>query len=141
MQSSTKVRNAAHSHGARGATSGNIGSWKLEEWIGEGCWTRVYRARPNDACDHADYALKILKPEYRNDMLAVQMLQRSIEKEPGIVRTTPVQDMIRCYGLLDRQAQLLTEAAKSSNEPVEKAFRQARDKSWVGIKAVLGIEE
>ena len=83
----------------------------------------------------------VMKDVSKTSNLAVQMLQRSIEKDPRIVKTTPVQDMIRCYGLLDRQAQLLTEAAKSSDERVEKVFLQTRDQSWEGIKSVLGIEE
>jgi hypothetical protein len=84
---------------------------------------------------------RIMKDVSRTSNLAVQMLNRLIEKDPEIAGATPIQDMIGCYTLLDRQAQLLTEAAKSSDERVQQAFHRARDQSWDQIKGVMGIEE
>jgi serine/threonine-protein kinase len=53
-----------------------LGNWWLDRRIGEGRWTHVYQARPRGNCHHADYALKVLKPEYERDPRAAGMLQR-----------------------------------------------------------------
>ena len=84
---------------------------------------------------------RIMQDVSKTSNLAVQMLNRMIEKDPAIAASTPIQDMIRGYTLLDRQAQLLTEAVKSSDERVQQAFHRARDQSWEQIKGLMGIEE
>ncbi|MFV1965110.1 MAG: serine/threonine-protein kinase [Pirellulaceae bacterium] len=61
---------------ARAADPTRIGAWQLERWLGEGHWTRVYRARASHVCGNADYAVKVLRPEFRNDPLAIGLLQR-----------------------------------------------------------------
>jgi serine/threonine protein kinase len=55
-----------------------VGSWKIDVLLGEGTFTRVYRARPlNCAMDHpADYVLKVLRKQYENDTPAVEMIRR-----------------------------------------------------------------
>lgn len=56
-----------------------IGPWQLVRLIGEGAWTRVYQARPISSSGGnrpADYAVKVLKPQWARDPLAVRMLQR-----------------------------------------------------------------
>ncbi len=41
-----------------------IGNWTVVELLGEGAWSRVYRARPRDssACAPSDYAIKVARP-------------------------------------------------------------------------------
>ncbi len=41
-----------------------IGNWTVVELLGEGSWSRVYRARPRDssACAPSDYAIKVARP-------------------------------------------------------------------------------
>lgn len=56
----------------------SIGNWELVSLLGEGRWSRVYRARPAGSPAHrpADYAVKLLKTEHASDRLAVSLLQR-----------------------------------------------------------------
>ncbi len=63
---------------ARAGDAAIVGTWRLVASIGEGRWTRVYRARPLDAPPDgpADYAVKLLKPELIADFAARQVLQR-----------------------------------------------------------------
>jgi hypothetical protein len=77
----------------------------------------------------------------RASSLSIQMLYKLIEGDPNLAKTTPIPQMIECYQLLDRQAKLLAEAAKSGDENVVKEFRRVRDECWVKTKAVLGIKE
>lgn len=55
-----------------------VGSWKIDLLLGEGTFTRVYRARPlNCGTDHpADYVLKMLRKKYERDALVVEMIRR-----------------------------------------------------------------
>ena len=76
MQPSIDVRAANRRPGVRALGLPCVGSWRLERWIGEGRWTRVYQARPDTACPHADYVVKLLKPEHNRDPVAVGLLQR-----------------------------------------------------------------
>ena len=61
---------------ARVLVAARLGDWQLERCVGEGQWTYVYQARPLSGSADADYAIKLLKPEYRNDRVAVGLLQR-----------------------------------------------------------------
>jgi serine/threonine-protein kinase len=56
-----------------------VGAWQLDSWLGEGRWTRVYRARAHNECGNADYAVKLLKPECARDPLAIGLLQREAQ--------------------------------------------------------------
>ena len=76
MQPSTDVRAASHLPGVRALGSPCVGSWRLEGSLGEGRWTRVYRARPSAGCPHADYAVKVLRPEHEQDPVAIGLLRR-----------------------------------------------------------------
>lgn len=55
-----------------------IGSWRLVSLVGEGSWTRVYRAAPARLSEGspADYAVKVLRPELQHDPIAGRLLQR-----------------------------------------------------------------
>jgi serine/threonine-protein kinase len=55
-----------------------LGIWRLSRVLGAGRWTRVYQARPQSlaADGPADYALKLLRPEYADYPLAIAMLRR-----------------------------------------------------------------
>ena len=55
-----------------------LGPWQILEALGEGTWTYVYRAAPIKTVSHstADYAIKIIKPEFADDPQAVAVLQR-----------------------------------------------------------------
>jgi len=65
---------------APGPLPAAIGKWQPTAWLGEGNWSRVYRARPCDcpATSPADYAVKELLPERANDPLARRVLIREI---------------------------------------------------------------
>jgi hypothetical protein len=43
--------------------------------------------------------------------------------------------------LLDREARLLAEAAKSGDKAAMQRCEQAREESWAKVSAVLGIEQ
>jgi len=61
-----------------GALPSTIGPWKLVELAGEGSLGLVYRARPETADPHrpATYALKLLRPEWQDEPLAIRVLAR-----------------------------------------------------------------
>jgi serine/threonine protein kinase len=50
-----------------------LGDWKLVRLLGEGVYTQVYLARPDDNHD-ATYAVKTLRPARANDPVALRML-------------------------------------------------------------------
>jgi serine/threonine-protein kinase len=55
-----------------------VGTWRIVAPIGEGRWTRVFRAQPLNAPPDgpADYAVKLLRAELADDLVARQVLQR-----------------------------------------------------------------
>lgn len=89
----------------------------------------------------ADKVERIMNDVSRSSNLAVRLLKKAVEDEPDLPANTPVREIIDCYILLDRQAQLLAEAAKSPDERVLQAYRRVREESWRKIAAVLGIKE
>jgi hypothetical protein len=89
----------------------------------------------------ADKIGRIMEDVSRSSNLSVRLLKKALEDEPDLATNTPVREMIDCYVLLDRQAQLLREAAKSSDEGVLQAYRRVREESWQKIAAVLGVKE
>jgi serine/threonine-protein kinase len=58
------------------STQPRVGRWRLLDYVGEGTWTRVYRASPAAANGNsaAGYAIKMLRPEFVRDPLAYEML-------------------------------------------------------------------
>ncbi len=84
---------------------------------------------------------RIMADVSRSSNLAVRLLKKAIQDEPGLTKTTPAQELIECYVLLDRQAQLLSEAAKSKDPRLTTAYHTVRDEAWKKITAALGIEE
>jgi serine/threonine protein kinase len=76
MHTSTNARAILRSRATRPASLPELADWILERPLGEGRWTCVYQARPSTVRGHADYAVKLLKPEHRQDPRAVRMLQR-----------------------------------------------------------------
>lgn len=57
------------------APAGVLGDWKLVRLLGEGVYTQVYIARPDDDHD-AVYAVKTLRPARANDPAALRLLSR-----------------------------------------------------------------
>ncbi len=58
------------------------GKWQLLQHIGQGAWTDVYRGQPVSSGrgpSEADYAIKILRPEYQTDPLAIGFLCREAQ--------------------------------------------------------------
>jgi serine/threonine-protein kinase len=55
-----------------------LGRWRLLGCVGEGEWTRVYRARPEGAsgAESAAYAIKTIRSERQSDPAAYEMLVR-----------------------------------------------------------------
>ncbi|MDP6556144.1 MAG: serine/threonine-protein kinase [Pirellulaceae bacterium] len=77
MSQRTDVSHASRGRLARAATSDSVGKWQLLQLIGQGEWTHVYRSHPQQGGpDAANYAVKILKPQFQNDSLAISLLRR-----------------------------------------------------------------
>ncbi len=55
-----------------------IGPWQLVRVLGEGRYARVHQARPTASPPErpADYAVKVLKPEYEADPEAIELIRR-----------------------------------------------------------------
>ncbi len=55
----------------------SVGTWQLVQLIGQGEWTHVFRSHPQrGGPEAANYAVKILKPQFQNDPLAISLLRR-----------------------------------------------------------------
>jgi serine/threonine protein kinase len=76
MHPSKQASQAKRARPSRATGPPRVGAWQLDSCLGEGRWTRVYRARAHDECGNADYAVKLLKPEFARDPLAIGLLQR-----------------------------------------------------------------
>lgn len=78
MHRPTKQSAPIRARSARRQLSPTIGPWYLVRKLGEGTWTEVYQARPTAQTqgEAADYAIKLLKPEFQNDPSAIQLIQR-----------------------------------------------------------------
>jgi serine/threonine protein kinase len=63
---------------SRSAQCATLGPWRLIRILGEGEWARVFLAAPIDATSSssADYAIKLLKPEFSGDTRWTAILQR-----------------------------------------------------------------
>jgi len=77
MSQRTDVSQASRVHLARAATTDSVGTWQLLQLIGQGEWTNVYRSQPRQGGPQAaNYAVKILKPQFQDDPLAISLLRR-----------------------------------------------------------------
>lgn len=58
-----------------------LGDWQLTQLTGRGSFTNVYMARPVNCRPNwpDDYAVKLLRHEFRNDKLALDSLRREVE--------------------------------------------------------------
>ena len=58
-----------------------VGNWQLTKLAGRGSYTEVYLARPTGCRPNwpADYAVKILRPQFAADELAIEVLHREVE--------------------------------------------------------------
>ena len=73
----TDVSHSSRARLARAVTPESVGTWQLLQLIGQGEWTDVYRSHPQKGGPQAaNYALKILKPRYQDDPLAISLLRR-----------------------------------------------------------------
>lgn len=64
---------------ARAIAPSTVGSWRLLELVGQGEWTDVYRSQPECGVHQvADYVVKILKPRFQQDPLAIRLLLREV---------------------------------------------------------------
>jgi len=72
------VSHASQTRAKRAPVPESIGAWQLLQLIGQGQWTNVYRGQPkgDGGRDAADYAIKVLKPQFQDDPLAIEMLRR-----------------------------------------------------------------
>lgn len=69
----------ATTYSARSGTAPQeLGPWQLVRLVGEGKLCRVYQARPtgNHPASAANYALKVLRSEWRDDLAAIEVLRR-----------------------------------------------------------------
>jgi len=72
--------------------------------------------------------------------LAVRLLKSAAREDQKLSKTIPVDELVECYYLLDREARLLDKAAGSNDKEIWQAYYQSRDESWKKISKVLGIE-
>jgi len=79
MSQRLDVLPASRVHRARATAPDTVGTWRLLQLVGQGEWTDVYRSQPSRGGPHsADYAVKILKPEFQDDATAISLLQREV---------------------------------------------------------------
>ena len=104
-----------------------------------GCIGLVADLFEAEQCD-ADKIQQVMNDTMKTSDLAVQMLKNvEVTDEHDDV---PIQDLIACYRLLEREAGLLRAAASASEkENAMQVFYQAREESWLKVKDVLGIED
>jgi len=77
MSSLHQVSTAPAQRGARRTSYPSLGPWRCVRLLGRGRWTEVYQAAAaSQFHTSADYVLKTLRPEGRDDPLARSMLQR-----------------------------------------------------------------
>ena len=80
MSQRLDVSLASRNRLARVATTNSVGPWQLLQMIGQGEWTHVYRSQPKHGGPRAaDYAVKTLKPQFQEDLLAISLLQREAQ--------------------------------------------------------------
>ncbi len=71
---------ASRDHVARAPVPTMVGPWQLLQLLGQGQWAEVYRSQPRQGGPgEADYAVKVLKPQFQEDPLAIGLLQREAE--------------------------------------------------------------
>ena len=90
----------------------------------------------------ADKIQQVMSDTIKTSGLAIQMLKNVDVADKN--EDVPIRDLIACYRLLEREAGLLSAAAKAKAQEKEKAmqvFYQAREESWLEVKHVLGIED
>lgn len=73
--------------------------------------------------------------------LAVEMLKNARTAGGKAADDIPYEDLIQCYYLLDREARLLADAAKTGDKASLQRYEQAREETWDKVQTVLGIEE
>lgn len=58
-----------------------VGNWQLTQLTGRGSFTDVYLARPTGCRPNwpADYAVKMLRPQFAHDELAIDVMRREVE--------------------------------------------------------------
>ncbi len=58
-----------------------VGNWQLTQLTGRGSFTDVYLARPTGCRPNwpADYAVKMLRPQFADDELAIDVMRREVE--------------------------------------------------------------
>lgn len=79
MSPRVDVSHAARARLVRADASDSVGMWQLLQMIGQGEWTDVYRGQPRqNGPATADYAVKVLKPQYQHDPLAISLLRREV---------------------------------------------------------------
>jgi serine/threonine-protein kinase len=63
---------------ARPTYTTTVGPWQLVRLLGAGEWTQAFQARPKGSATEAsaDYTVKIIRPKYQDDPLAIGLLQR-----------------------------------------------------------------
>ena len=131
--------------------AGFLGNWQLEQLATEGTWTRIYLARPL-GCPPAwpaDYVVKVLKPQYVNDPIAVHGLQREAEvgrhtSHPNLVPILearlelqpPHLVMPRLSGAalhraIDRVGRLVVPQALWITRQVAQALRHLHAQGWI----------
>src|ERR1043166_7375854 len=84
VSTATRVLPAIAPARAPAETAFRLGSWRLESLLGEGTFTRVYRAHYAETDDHGhgQYAVKVLRQRWQQNPAAIARIRR----EAGVGR-------------------------------------------------------
>lgn len=128
-----------------------LGPWRILEMLGEGSWTRVYRAAPIKSDSHtaADYAIKVVRPDCIDELQAVALLQREafvgqqishphltcvlsakLERSPQYL-VYPFQPGVTIRGLLKRFTALPMSRALWIVRQVAEALTALHERQWL----------
>ncbi len=128
-----------------------LGNWQLHQLVGQGTLSSVYEARPLGCPPSwpADYVIKVLRPEYRNDPGALQAMRREAEvgrhsSHPNLIpileahldSDPPCIVMPRLQGasvaaVIQRVGRLIVPQALWLTRQVAQALRHLHGQGWI----------
>jgi len=150
-QVSRETTNAARTEACNDGHS-TVGNWQVVDLLGEGPWSRVYRAKPldSDAKAHSDYAIKVARQDAGPD---TDTAIRLIRREASVGRTVahphltcvlsshvgqspyyvvmPCLDGVTLEAALDEAGMVLTPHALWIARQTAQAIRALHDHGWL----------
>ena len=89
----------------------------------------------------AAHVQRVMDDVVKTSDLSIEILKSVQRKNPRLTAKLTVEDMIDCYRLVDRDAQLLASAVRSGDKEAMQAFYQAREQTWAKVSEILGIKK